>query len=132
MNTLRNAVIGAVLAATGVGTLVAAEATADASKETSIPFVNLRQSIYSWQDDGQMGMWIQDIRKQWYYAKFNGPCQGVEFAVRLGFETKTLNTLDRFGTVIVPDRGRCPLVSLVKSDPPPNDKKSRKVDAEAK
>jgi hypothetical protein len=132
MKTLRIAVIGALMAAGGTGTLAAAEASAEPAKEAAIPFINLRQSIHSWQDDGQTGLWIEDVRKQWYYAKLQGPCAGLEFAVQLGFQTKTVNSLDKFGTVIVPGSGRCPIMSLVKSDPPPDKKKRHEVEADAK
>lgn len=125
MKTLRIAVIGALIATGSSGALAAAEAAKEAPKEATIPFVNLRESIHSWQADGQMGLWIEDIRKQWYYAKLQGPCHGLDFAISLGFQTKTTSSLDKFGTVIVPDYGRCPILSLVKSDPPPDEKKNR-------
>jgi hypothetical protein len=133
MKTLRIAVVGALMAAASTGTFAAAEPSApEASKEAAIPFINLRQSIHSWQDDGQMGLWIEDVRKQWYYAKLQSPCIGLEFAVQLGFQTKTVNSLDKFGTVIVPRGGRCPIMSLVKSDPPPDKKKRHEVGEDTK
>jgi hypothetical protein len=88
-------------------------------EEARIPFVNLNSSILTWQADGEQGVWIQDQRKQWYYASTFGRCDGLEFAARLGFKVGTLNTLDRFSEIVVPNYGRCAIKSLTKSDPPP-------------
>jgi len=88
--------------------------------ETSIHFINLPDSIMGWQANGEDGLWIQDMRKQWYYARIMAPCNGLEFAVELGFKNRGLNQLDRFSEVIVPGgTGRCQLESLRKSAPPP-------------
>lgn len=96
-------------------------------EEASIPFVNLDSTIRTWQADGQDGLWIQDARKQWYYARTYGYCEGLEFASRIGLKTGTLNTLDRFSSIIVPGYDRCALKSLVKSDAPPKGKRHEEV-----
>jgi hypothetical protein len=96
-------------------------------EEVSIPFMNLRSTIRTWQADGQSGVWIQDLRKQWYYAKTYGYCDGLDFANELGFKTGTVNTLDRFSQIIVPGRDRCPIKSLTKSEPPPSGKRHKDV-----
>jgi hypothetical protein len=100
-----------------------------AAEQASIPFLSQRQSVREWQADGDKGIWIQDARKQWYYAELQAPCQGLDFAMSVGFEARTSNTLDRFGYVIVPREARCQIMSMVKSDAPPDSKKSRKTDA---
>lgn len=120
MKTLRNTLIASIMVASSASALAAAP------EEASIPFVNLNQSIHSWQADGQQGLWIQDVRKDWYYAKLQGPCIGLEFAPRLGFEPRTTNSLDKFGTVIVPNQGRCQIMSLTRSSEPADEKKMRK------
>lgn len=86
--------------------------------QASIPFVNQAQSIRSWQADRNDGIWIQDARNHWYYAQVHGPCFGLEFAVRLGFETRTSDSLDRFGAIVVPGVGRCQISSLTRSSAP--------------
>jgi len=92
-------------------------------EEARIPFMNLRDAISTWQADGQLGLWIQDRRRQWYYATMFSPCDGLQFAVRLGFKTRSLNQFDRDTEIIVPDNPvRCALKSLRKADPPPNGK----------
>ncbi|MEO8313525.1 MAG: DUF6491 family protein [Pseudomonadota bacterium] len=128
MKALRNVVLGTMIAGCA-GLLAAAEKAPEKAAETSIPFVNLEQSIHGWQADGQMGLWIQDAHKNWYYAKFIGPCIGLEFAPQLGFEPKTMNSLDKFGNVIVPNSQRCAMSSLTKSDAPPKEKKAGKTGA---
>jgi hypothetical protein len=91
-------------------------------KEASIPFLSMRDSILTWEADGQTGLWIQDARKNWYYATFFAPCNGVEFAPQLAFKAKTLNQLDRYSSVTVPNNGDCALSSLRSSGPPPKGK----------
>jgi hypothetical protein len=96
-------------------------------EQASIPFINLDSTIRSWQADGEQGLWIQDQRKNWYYAQTFGRCEGLEFAPRLAFKPGTTNTLDRFGEVIVPHYGRCALKSLTKSEEPPKGKRHKEV-----
>lgn len=126
MDKLRIAVVASLLAA-GCASVPAADA---AKPEASIPFVNLSSSIRSWQADGRQGIWIQDARKEWYYAKLTTICNGLDFAVRVGFQTRTTGTLDRFGAVVVPGEPvNCQISSLTKSESPPDEKKNRKVEA---
>ena len=93
-------------------------------EETSIPFARMESSIHDWQADGQYGIWIQDARRDWYYAKTLGPCYGLDWANAVGIEPRG-SQLDKFGTVVVPrERSRCPLTSFQRSDaPPPKGKK---------
>jgi len=98
--------------------------------ETSIHFINMPDSILGWQANGENGLWIQDIRKQWYYARVMAPCTGLEFAVELGFKNRGMDQLDRFSEVIVPGgTGRCQIQSLRKSAPPPKGKHHKDVKA---
>ena len=98
-------------------------------EETSIPFVRMESSIHDWKANGQEGLWIQDGRRDWYYAKTLGPCYGLDWAVAIGIEPKG-SQLDKFGIVTVPrERTRCPLSSFVRSDAPPSLRKDS--DAEA-
>jgi hypothetical protein len=99
------------------------------SKEASIPFASQREAIRTWQADGDQGLWIQDSRKQWYYAKTFAPCFGLPFAIQIGFRNRAMNRLNRDSEIIVPNESRCPLSSLKKSGPPPG--KEGKQDAAA-
>lgn len=116
----------------GIGAAAAAADKAPLPPQASIPFVNIGNSIRDWQADGRDGLWIQDLRRQWYYAQLLSPCMGLDFATGIGFKTRGSDTLDRFSEVIVPREQSCQIMSLSKSDtPPPARKKHKKTAAEA-
>ena len=129
MNTLQKVLIASLMI-TGAADSAWAEdkskAQAQKKEEASIGFINQRQSIKSWQADGMDGLWIEDARGQWYYATMFAPCEGLDFAFSLAFETKTTSSLDKFGSVVVPDVRRCAFSSLTKSDAPPEKEKKPK------
>jgi hypothetical protein len=105
------------------GTVIAAEEL-PAAPEVSIPFIGMG-SINDWRADNRQGLWIQDLSRQWYYARTMGPCIGLDFAQTIGIDARPGGTLDRYGSILVPHEGRCHLASLVRSDPPP--RKARPV-----
>ena len=82
--------------------------------DASIPFAN-HGGIYNWQADRDRGLWVQDIHRNWYYAKLMGPCWGLDFAEGIGFDTRPVGTFDRFSAVIVPRGGRCVVQSFTRS-----------------
>ena len=91
--------------------------------QASIHFVQ-HGSIRSWEADRDRGVWIQDSRRRWYYAKLMGPCLGLSFARSIGFDTRPLGTFDRFSSILVPRYGRCPVQSFVASEGPPRKQKA--------
>ena len=86
--------------------------------EARIPFVN-HGGINNWQADREQGLWIQDAHRKWYYATLMGPCNGLSFATGIGFDTKPLDTFDRFSAIVVPGWGRCVVQNFTTSDGPP-------------
>ncbi len=92
------------------------------TKEATIPFLN-QNAIQSWRADGTTGLWIQDARKQWYYAKLFAPCDGLEFTVQLGFRNRALNQLNRDSEAVMSNGSRCAFQSLRKADAPPGEGK---------
>lgn len=90
---------------------------ADAA-EASIPFVD-HGGIRDWRADRDRGLWVQDVQRNWYYAKLMGPCIGLDFANAIGFVTRPPGSFDRFSTILVPRQGSCQIVSFVRSDGPP-------------
>jgi hypothetical protein len=93
--------------------------------EVSIPFASYH-NIRDWQADKDQGLWIQDERRNWYYAKLLGPCFNLDWALHIGFDTRGSSSLDRFSSIVVPDPGfsrghheRCQFTSLTRSDAPP-------------
>lgn len=114
----------AALVAIPAVSLSAAESAAEnmAQKEASIPFAN-RGGIRDWQADRDRGLWVQDVHRNWYYAKLMSPCTGLGFATALAFDTRPMGTFDRFSAIIVPREGRCVLTSLTPSGAPPSHRK---------
>jgi hypothetical protein len=97
-------------------------------EETAIPFFNSQRSaVTGWQADGLEGLWIEGSHREWYYAKLNGPCFGLDNAIRLGFDTGPSDRLDRFS-----QPANCPIISFTKSDPPPDGKRHTFEDAKTK
>jgi hypothetical protein len=136
MNTRIGLVAGLLVAgfvsAAAMGTeTTAAEAKPAPAPEVSIPFIN-HGGIRDWQADKQVGLWIQDRYRKWFYAKLMGPCFGLDFALHIGFNTRPGDTLDRFSSIIVPHEGRCQIQSLTRSEGPPPPKKKSKKPAEPK
>jgi Family of unknown function (DUF6491) len=133
----RNAMIKSLmLATTLVATVSAAPAFArndptwpadQLGKETSIPFMDVRGSLYNFEADSDRGVYLQDRTRRWYYARVLGPCIGLSFAQRIGVDTRFGgNQLDRTGTLLV-DRDSCRIDSLTTSNgPPPKAKKPKK------
>lgn len=90
---------------------------AETAAETSIPFVDMG-GIRDWQAIDDSSLYVQDSRRAWYLAKLLAPCTDLTFATTIGFETKGVNRLDKFGAVVVNGQ-RCSLSSFVASGPPP-------------
>jgi hypothetical protein len=124
--------LGAALLA-AAGAVFASEAT---PPKASIPFAN-HGGIRDWKADRDQGLWVQDIHRQWYYAKLMGPCIGLNFAQTIGFDTHPLGRFDQFSSIYVPGGGggRCAVQSFTLSGAPPSgkvksDAKSGKVKAD--
>jgi len=100
---------------------IAETAAQPAAAQASIPFAN-HGGILNWRADRDQGLYVQDSRRQWYYAKFMGTCPGVNFSNGLGFNTEPMGTFDKWSTVVVPGEGSCFLQSVVASDGPPSKK----------
>jgi len=110
--TRRTALIGATLLV-----LAGTAAAKPAAPEASIPFAN-RGGILDWHADKDRGVWLQDVHRNWFYAKFMGPCIGLDFANSIGFDTRPMGSFDRFSTVVVPGSGRCTVQSFTVSESP--------------
>jgi hypothetical protein len=123
----------AVAALWTTGALAAGNAAPQGLKkeEVSIPFVQYR-SIRDWQANKDEGLWIQDLRRNWYYAEVMQPCIGLDWAWSIGFDTRFGSSLDKFSSIIVPREGRCQITSLTRSDAPPKKKRGKaKAEVEA-
>ncbi|MCW0197024.1 DUF6491 family protein [Sphingopyxis sp.] len=98
--------------------------------ETGISFPS-DATIRTFQADDEDGVWIQDSRRNWYYAEFFGPCRNIDFAQAIGVDTRGSSRLDKYATLLV--RGdRCALSSFVTSAPPPTRKEKKAAEQAAK
>jgi hypothetical protein len=94
-------------------------------KETSIPFIGTI-GLYDFEADGSKGVWLQDQRRRWYYARIAGICTGLPFSTRIAVDTRFGgSSLDRTGKLLV-DGQRCDIDSLVTSAGPPKKVKKPK------
>jgi hypothetical protein len=85
-------------------------------EEASIPFVR-SNGILDWRADGDRALYIRGGNGAWYRAETMGACGRLRSAITIGFETRS-DQLDRYGVLLV-EGWRCPLSSVVRSDPPP-------------
>ena len=93
-------------------------------EEASILFVNFN-SIRTFRAIDRDTIYFQDLRRRWYRGEVIGSCLDLPFAEAIGIETRGLNRLDRFSSVLV--RGqRCQLISLVRSEAPPTRKELKR------
>jgi len=96
-------------------------------ERASIPFTRFG-NLYDFEAarDGQ-GIYLQDARRNWYYASMFGPCVDLPFATRIGVVNWGFDTVDDSSTILV-GRDRCRIDRLVRSGPPPKREKKRKND----
>lgn len=99
-----------------LGTTLAADTAP--TRDAHIPFAN-HGGIRDWQADRDKGLWVQDVHRNWYYAKLMGTCIGLNFANSIGFDTSPLGTFDRHSAILVPRQGRCTVQSFEPSGAPP-------------
>jgi hypothetical protein len=93
----------------------------------SIPFIT-HGSVRTFQStpDGD-GIYIQNARRDWYYASFFSRCLDLPYAIRVGFDTFGGGPSLERGDTILADHQRCRIDQIVHSGPPP--KKAKKPKA---
>lgn len=126
LSLLRTAAgVTALAGALFAGAAAAKEPTHAIGARASIPFVS--QNVRTFQPDWRgEGVYIQDYRRTWYYARFFSRCNELPFALAVGFQTWG-GTLERGDSLLV--RGeRCRIAELTYSAPPPPKKKRTKAD----
>lgn len=128
MKTVIRAIAACAALAVAGGAIAVPAKPTQLGREARIPFVD-HDTIRDFRADGDHALWIQDQRRNWYYAKTFGPCFGLNFANAIGVVTRGTTTLDKFGQILVEGR-TCQLSSLVTSTAPPA-KKKKKAKTEA-
>ena len=95
----------------------AAQPTAAAPREASIPFID-HHGILDWKVGDGTTLYIQARDRKWYRATVLSSCRNLDFATRIGFDTGPSSQFDRSSYLLVGDQ-RCPVQSVVASAPPP-------------
>jgi hypothetical protein len=90
--------------------------------EANIPFAEHR--IFTWEADGDKGLWVQTTDRNWYYGKFFAPCFGLQFREGLRFKFGPSGELDRWGEILRVDHTNCLFSSFVTSLGPPRPQKA--------
>jgi Family of unknown function (DUF6491) len=124
------AIAAATMAAPGVSKKSEPHVWPELGVETSLVFPNYG-AIRNYEADGDDGIWIEDQQRRWYYGKFYGSCQGLNFAQAIGFDTGGLSRFDKFSTIITRD-DRCQLSSFVTAEKPLSRKERKRLAKEAK
>ena len=93
------------------------------AEEARIPFVSFR-TIRTFHPVGDDIVYLQDRNGDWYRATLTVTCINLGHAIRIGVDTRFGNMLDNTSSFIV-DGERCPIHSLVRSEPPPPRRRHR-------
>ena len=101
----------------GAPAIAGGPAEAPAVKEARIPFVN-HGGIRDWRFADRETIYVQDRHRGWYKATLMNPVIGWRGQWAIGFESRGVDTFDRFSNVVVDGR-RHPVQSLVRVDGPP-------------
>jgi hypothetical protein len=96
--------------------------TPAAPVEARIAFAN-HGGIYDWRVVDDHTVLIQSNSRQWYKATLMSSCFNLPFAQRVGFQSNPDGSFDKFSAIVLRHQ-TCPLISLVKTDPP--SKKAKK------
>ncbi len=87
--------------------------------EASLPWLH-RRPLRDFEMDPKSdeGLYVQDVARNWYYARLIGPCPSLRAAYAIGVDTNRTNRLDRHAEIVVRD-DRCGIASFTHSTPPP-------------
>jgi hypothetical protein len=111
-----------------------AETPAAAPAQTPAPEAQIafadHGGIYNWQVVDDQTVLIQSQNRKWYKATLLSRCIDLPFAERLGFESNSDGSFDKFSSIQVRSQ-KCPLISLVKTTAPAKKVKAKKPGAPA-
>jgi hypothetical protein len=94
------------------------EPAATEPEQARIPFVD-NGGIRDWRMGDDDTLYVQDRHRTWYEATLMRPVVGLGPNLAIGVDTGSLDTFDRFATIII-EGERYPLSSLVRlpGEPP--------------
>lgn len=84
--------------------------------EASIAFPS-HGGVRNFRVDDDRGVWIEDSRRNWYYARFMGVCHDIRWADAIGIDTRGSARFDR-NSRIVTESDVCAIETLVTADKP--------------
>jgi Family of unknown function (DUF6491) len=76
--------------------------------------------------DDQRGVYLQDNRRNWFFASFYTRCQNIDFSLGIGFKTFAGSPNLTRGDSIYAGHEQCRIADLVRSGPPPEKPKKAK------
>jgi hypothetical protein len=83
--------------------------------QASIAFAS--KNIWNWQVIDNRTVLIETTSHKWYKATLLSPCIDLPYSERIGFQSNTDGSFDKFGAIQT--RGtRCPLISLTATEAP--------------
>ncbi|HEX8483643.1 MAG TPA: DUF6491 family protein [Allosphingosinicella sp.] len=89
----------------------------DADGETVIPFMSSLNAV-EWKAASDDSLYVRGPRGDWYFIRTMNRCSRLRSSPGIGFQTSTLDQLDRHGAILV-QGVRCPIESITRSDGPP-------------
>ena len=111
--------IGAAVTLAGAAFAFGADNAAASAGPPAIQFAD-QGGIYDWRANGDRGIWVQAVNRQWYYASFIGTCYGLDNAQRVGFLFGPSGQFDRWSSIIVPRESHCFVRTFDHSGAPPS------------
>ena len=116
--------VGAAVAAGAADEAATVPNTAAApASEATLSFA--RSNVWNWEADGDKGIWVQGIGREWYYGKFMSPCIDLPFRDGVGFRYGPSGELDKFSAVVIRHQPPCNFISFTRSAGPPHAQKGK-------
>jgi len=120
---------GLLLTACSTTTQYAFQPPAADEPEAKISFVQYH-GIRDWHADNNRQLYVQAADRQWFQVDLFGPCIGLEYASRVGFDTRDpAGSFDRFSSIVLRGGERCKVDSVKKIAKPTRTEKPRSARA---
>ena len=87
--------------------------------------------IRNFRADTDRGVWLEDRRRNWYFASFLGTCPEIRFAQGIGIDTRGSARFDKFSKIVV-GNNVCAIATLVTADKPLSQREQRRFKKEAR
>jgi hypothetical protein len=105
----------------GLATAATAGAPNGEAREIRIPFINSMSNV-EWKAASDDSLYLRGPKGDWYFVRTTNRCTRLLVSRGIGFQTAA-GQLDRHSAIMV-QGVRCPVASIVRSDGPPQRRKS--------